>query len=121
MNNYIAVDSLQISAPLHALIQRATAGTGIEAEQFWRGFATLLAEFAPRNRALLAERDALQNKIDNWHRSNAFELAAYKQFLTDIGYLLPEGPDFAIETQNVDAEITTLAGLQLVVPVMNAR
>jgi malate synthase len=121
MNNYIQVNSLQISAPLHALIQRAAKNTGIDAEQFWRDFAALLAEFAPRNRALLAERDALQAKIDNWHQTNKFEPNAYKQFLIEIGYLLPEGPDFAIETQNVDAEIATLAGPQLVVPVMNAR
>lgn len=121
MHNYIQVDSLKISAPLHALIERAAPGTGIAAEQFWRSFAALLTEFAPRNRTLLAERDALQAKIDNWHQTNKFEPNAYKKFLTDIGYLLPEGPDFAIETQNVDAEIATLAGPQLVVPVMNAR
>jgi len=121
MSNFIQIEGLQVSAPLHALVQRAAQGTGVSAEQFWRGFATLLAEFAPRNRALLAERDALQAKIDEWHRQHAFELGAYKQFLTDIGYLLPEGPDFQIETQNVDPEIAVLAGPQLVVPVMNAR
>jgi malate synthase len=126
MSNYVQVEGLQISAPLHALVQRAAQGTGISAEQFWRGFAAILAEFAPRNRALLAERDSLQAKIDNWLQTHSpargeFEPAAYKQFLTDIGYLLPEGPDFKIETQNVDPEIATLAGPQLVVPVMNAR
>lgn len=121
MSNYIQLEGLQISSPLHALIQKAAQGTGISAEQFWLGFAALLSEFAPRNRALLAERDALQAKIDDWHRTNAFEAAAYKQFLAHIGYLLPEGPDFQIETQNVDPEIALLAGPQLVVPVMNAR
>ena len=126
MSDYIQFEGLQISAPLHALVQRAAPGTGISAEQFWRGFAALLAEFAPRNRALLAERDALQAKIDNWHRSHSstggeFEPVAYKKFLTEIGYLLPEGSDFHIETQNVDPEIAMLAGPQLVVPVMNAR
>ncbi len=121
MSNYIPVEGLKISAPLHALVQRAAHGTGIAADQFWRGFAALLAEFAPRNRALLAERDALQAQIDNWHRSNPFDPVTYRQFLRDIGYLLPEGPDFQIETQNVDSEIAILAGPQLVVPVMNAR
>ena len=121
MSNYIQLEGLQISVPLQALVQKAAQGTGISVEQFWRGFASLLAEFAPRNRALLAERDALQAKIDDWHRSNEFEPGAYKKFLTDIGYLLPEGADFQIETQNVDPEIAILAGPQLVVPVMNAR
>ncbi|MFT3930169.1 MAG: malate synthase G [Spongiibacteraceae bacterium] len=126
MSDYIQSEGLQISAPLHALVQRAAQGTGISVEQFWSSFASLLAEFAPRNRALLAERDALQVKIDEWHRTHSskneeFEPAAYKKFLTEIGYLLPEGPDFQIETQNVDPEIAILAGPQLVVPVMNAR
>ncbi len=121
MSNYIQLEGLQISTPLHALVQKAAQGTGISAEQFWRGFSSLLAEFAPRNRALLARRDALQVKIDSWHQSNKFEPVTYKKLLTEIGYLLPEGPDFQIETQNVDPEIATLAGPQLVVPVMNAR
>ncbi len=117
---------LQVAKPLFDLIDHATPGTGIGSDQFWKGFAQLLAEFTPRNRALLAERDALQAKIDDWHRRNhfdhkRFELTAYKQFLVEIGYLLPEGPDFQIETRNVDAEIALLAGPQLVVPVTNAR
>ncbi|HEY3698003.1 MAG TPA: malate synthase G [Spongiibacteraceae bacterium] len=121
MNTRINANGLQISLPLHALIEQALPGTGISAAHFWQGFADLIAEFAPRNRALLAERDALQAKIDAWHRVNPYELTAYKKFLADIGYLLPEGPDFKIETQNVDTEIAKLAGPQLVVPVMNAR
>ncbi|MDB6061728.1 MAG: malate synthase [Verrucomicrobiaceae bacterium] len=112
---------LQISHPIYELIERAVIGTGIGADQFWGRFAELLAVFTPRNRALLAERDALQEKIDKWHCDNGFDLETYKIFLREIGYLLPEGPDFKIETTNVDAEIATLAGPQLVVPVMNAR
>jgi malate synthase len=121
MSTRITASGLKISPALHALIERAVPGTGITVDQFWSGFAGLLNEFAPRNRALLAERDALQAKIDAWHRGNAFDPITYKQFLSDIGYLLPEGPDFDIETQQVDAEIAVLAGPQLVVPLMNAR
>jgi malate synthase len=121
MTSRINLHGLQIAQSLYDLIERATPGTGIDSDRFWRGFAGLLDDFVPRNRMLLEERDALQAKIDAWHRSNAFELNAYKQFLQEIGYLLPEGPDFRIETRNVDAEIAQLAGPQLVVPVMNAR
>jgi malate synthase len=126
MTERIHAHGLQIAKSLYELIERAIPGTGITGDGFWRGFARLLAEFEPRNRMLLAERDALQAKIDDWHRRNGvenkpFELTAYKKFLTEIGYLVPEGPDFQIETQNVDAEIAQLAGPQLVVPVMNAR
>lgn len=113
--------TLKIAKPLFDLVEQGAPGTGIGADEFWRGFAALLAEFTPRNRALLAERDALQEKIDDWHRHNRFELSAYKSFLTTIGYLLPDGPGFQIETDNVDPEIAQLAGPQLVVPVMNAR
>jgi malate synthase len=125
MTTHITLHTLQIARPLFDLVERATPGTGIDSDRFWRDFAQLLAAFAPRNRALLAERDALQAKIDDWHRrnrfDNRFELSAYKKFLAEIGYLLPEGPDFQIETCNVDPEIAVLAGPQLVVPVMNAR
>ena len=82
-----------------------------------------MADLAPKNRALLAKRDAIQEKIDAWHRENGAptDLAAYEGFLRSIGYLVPEGPDFKVTTENVDAEIATIAGPQLVVPVMNAR
>jgi malate synthase len=114
---------LQIARPLHDLVvDQILPGTGIDAEALWRGFAAIVREFAPRNRAVLARRDELQAKIDAWHRAHpAFDAAAYRAFLAEIGYLLPEGDDFTIGTQNVDAEIATLAGPQLVVPVMNAR
>ena len=95
-----------------------------DVEAFWQGFAALLAEFAPRNRALLARRESLQAQIDAWHIERAgkpHDAAAYKAFLTEIGYLVPEPGDFQIGTQNVDPEIATMAGPQLVVPILNAR
>ena len=91
---------------------------------FWQGFAKLLADLAPRNTALLAKREELQAQIDAWHTERAgqpHDAAAYKAFLQDIGYLVPEPGEFNIGTQNVDAEIATMAGPQLVVPILNAR
>ena len=98
--------------------------SGIDAEPFWRGLAAIVRELTPRNRALLAKRDALQAQIDAWHREHAGQAhdhQAYKAFLHAIGYLAEEGPDFQVATQSVDPEITTIAGPQLVVPVNNAR
>ncbi|NBB26583.1 malate synthase G [Porphyrobacter sp. SLTP] len=95
-----------------------------DVEAFWQGFAALLSAFAPRNRALLDRREALQAQIDAWHMERAgkpHDAAAYKALLTDIGYLVPEPGDFQIGTQNVDPEIATMAGPQLVVPILNAR
>ncbi|GAA0768334.1 malate synthase [Erythromicrobium ramosum] len=97
---------------------------GRDVDAFWQGFAALLADFAPRNAALLAKREDLQAQIDAWHVERAgkqHDPAAYKAFLTDIGYLVPEPSDFQIGTQNVDPEIATMAGPQLVVPILNAR
>lgn len=97
---------------------------GRDVAAFWQGFAALLAEFAPRNAALLARRDALQAQIDAWHvarAGNPHDPASYKAFLESIGYLVPEPGDFQIGTQNVDPEIATMAGPQLVVPILNAR
>ena len=97
-------------------------GTGLAPEHFWKGFSALVHDLAPRNRALLQKRDALQAKIDAWHRAHpGAGIAAQKDFLEEIGYLLPEGPDFTIDTTNVDPEIASVAGPQLVVPVTNAR
>ncbi len=116
---------LQVAPELAAfLANEALPGTGIAPEQFWSGFAALLAAFGPRNRALLATRDALQAKIDDWHRAHTarpIDAAAYTAFLTDIGYLLPPPPPFTVTTDGVDAEIASIAGPQLVVPVNNAR
>ena len=99
-------------------------GTGVNLDAFWAGVAAALAELGPVNRALLAKRDELQERIDAWHlqqRGRPLDPHAYKSFLREIGYLVPEPPDFAIDTGPVDAEIASLAGPQLVVPVMNAR
>jgi malate synthase len=116
---------LQVDAVLARFVEdEALPGTGIEASVFWSGLAGLLADFAPKNRALLAKRDELQAKIDAWHvarRSQPHDHAAYKAFLAEIGYLLPEGPAFTIETVNVDPEVAKVPGPQLVVPVTNAR
>jgi malate synthase len=116
---------LSVATVLHDFVAaEALPGTGLEAGAFWTGFAKLLAEFSPRNVALLAKRDALQAKIDEWHvahKGQAHDAAAYQAFLTDIGYLLPPPADFAVETANVDDEIALIPGPQLVVPVSNAR
>jgi malate synthase len=106
------------------VVNEALPGTGLDEAAFWDGFAGLLAEFAPRNAALLARRGALQEKIDAWHlahKGEAHDAAAYQAFLREIGYLLPDPPAFAVETSNVDDEIALIAGPQLVVPVSNAR
>ncbi|WP_133612464.1 malate synthase G [Dongia mobilis] len=104
------------------IVEKALPGTGIDADRFWQGFSDLVHELAPRNRDLLAKRDALQARIDAWFKAHPEAgIPAQKAFLTEIGYLLPEGPAFTIETRNVDPEIALVAGPQLVVPVTNAR
>ena len=115
---------LQVATVLSDLIeQRILPGTGIELAAFWAGFEQITNTFAPRNRELLAKRDAIQAQIDAWHRKQGgqHDAAAYKQFLGEIGYLLPEPADFKVTTANVDPEIAEQCGPQLVVPVMNAR
>jgi malate synthase len=125
MSRYTNRQGLQIDRTLCEFVEtEALPGTGIDAGQLWRGFAAIIAEFAPRTRTLLQRRDELQAQIDAWHTENngpAFDAAAYREFLERIGYLLPEGEDFQISTRGVDAEIASIAGPQLVVPVMNAR
>ena len=104
------------------ITREALPDTGIKPEDFWRGFAGLIQDLAPRNRALLDERDRLQARIDGWWKAHADAgINAQKDFLAEIGYLLPEGADFQIETANIDPEIATIAGPQLVVPITNAR
>ncbi|MDO4896195.1 MAG: malate synthase G [Moraxella sp.] len=93
----------------------------LDSDAYWKNFEQVVLDLTPKNKALLARRDELQAKIDDWHKNNAYELSSYKNFLTKIGYLEPEVADFEIATQNVDDEIATIAGAQLVVPVRNAR
>ena len=114
---------LQIADELFRLINNdIIPGTGIEPEHFWTELEQILNDLGPKNKALLAKRDQLQSQIDTWHQTNgAGEAKAYKAFLTDIGYLVPEGEDFQITTENAEPEIATQAGPQLVVPIMNAR
>ena len=116
---------LQVDATLIAFVEdRALPGTGIAADAFWAGLSALVHELGPENRALLARRDDLQGRIDAWHiahRSRPHDHEAYKAFLQEIGYLLPEGEDFQIDTADVDPEIALMPGPQLVVPITNAR
>jgi malate synthase len=125
MSDYTARAGLQVSSILADFLEnRALAGTGIAADVLWEGLAKLLADFAPRNKALLAKRDELQAQIDAWHLANKgqpHDAAAYEMFLRDIGYLAPEPAPFTITTSHVDAEIATMAGPQLVVPSLNDR
>ncbi|NNU80036.1 malate synthase G [Halovulum dunhuangense] len=125
MGNRVEKHGLQVDATLAAFIDgQAIPGSGIAADAFWESLARLLGELTPKNRALLAERDRIQAAIDDWHkarRGQPHDAEAYESFLREIGYIVPEGPDFSVETENVDAEIATIPGPQLVVPVMNAR
>ncbi|MEY3534125.1 MAG: hypothetical protein RI979_2149, partial [Pseudomonadota bacterium] len=119
------INGLHVDSALASFINtQALPGTGVDPTAFWAGFAGLLADLAPKNRALLAKREDLQARIDAWHRGHRKQVhdhEAYKAFLTEIGYLLPEGPDFQIDTTHVDPEIASVPGPQLVVPVTNAR
>ena len=120
----IEKNGLQIDQKLHDfLITEALPETGIDAEHFFAEFSAIVHDLAPKNRALLSRRDAFQLEIDEWYRKHGApnDLAVYEEFLREIGYLLPEGPDFKVSTENVDPEIAGIAGPQLVVPVMNAR
>ena len=125
MTDRIDRAGLQVDAQLAQFIEsEVLAPLGKNADTFWRGFAALLADMAPKNRALLARRDALQAEIDAWHIARAgkpIDQAEYRGFLSEIGYLVPEPGDFSVTTQNVDDEIAVMAGPQLVVPVLNAR
>ena len=121
----VRIDSIEIDPVLYEFVnQEAIPGSGVDEGEFWRGFASLVRRLAPRNAELLDRRDRLQAQIDDWHRRNPgadFDADRYRQFLVEIGYLLPEPGPFEISTDNVDAEIARIAGPQLVVPVNNAR
>jgi malate synthase len=116
---------ITVDAQLVQFIEdKALPGTGVTADAFWAGMSGVINTLGPKNRALLAKRDAIQAKIDAWHiahRGQPHEAGAYMAFLEEIGYLVPEGADFTIETKNTDPEIASIAGPQLVVPITNAR
>ena len=125
MTDRIEAGALQVDKEMYDFINdEALPGTGIAPEAFWSGFDKLIHDLSPRNRELLATRDELQARIDAWYQESggqASDLPAYKAVLREIGYLLPEGDDFTVSTTNVDPEISTIAGPQLVVPLTNAR
>ena len=122
---YVRVNNLQVSEKLLNFVNdELLKNTKVSPENFWSGLEKTLDELAPKNKELIKVREDLQKKIDGWHIKNKgkeFNLVDYKKFLLEIGYLKNEGPDFKIETKNVDEEIANIAGPQLVVPVMNAR
>ncbi|KEA04603.1 malate synthase G [Rhizobium rhizogenes] len=120
----IEKNGLQIEPILYDfLVKEALPGSGVDADTFFAGFSAIVHDLAPKNRELLAKRDRMQAAIDDWYRKNGApaDLAAYEAFLREIGYIIPEGPAFTVSTANVDTEIASIAGPQLVVPVMNAR
>ncbi|MCG7530249.1 malate synthase G [Psychrobium sp. MM17-31] len=122
MTQRFSVGGLQVSQLLYDFInQQALPKTNIKQAEFWQGFESIVNEFAPRNKALLEKRESIQQQIDEWHANNDYDFANYKAFLQDIDYLLPPCEDFSVSTANVDEEMATMAGPQLVVPVMNSR
>ena len=124
MNSRIDCNGLSVARELYELVNNEIIpGTGVNADGFWACFARLIEDLAPKNRALLEKRGRIQAQVNEWHQAHpgTIDFPAYKQFLKDIGYLVPEGENFQITTANVDEEIAVVAGPQLVVPVSNAR
>ena len=125
MERRVEVEGLQVAPALYEFIEReALPGSGADRDAFWRGLAAVVHGMGPRRRALLATREEMQRRLDAWHaerRGREIDPAAYRAFLEEIGWLVPEGPDFEVETQDVDPEIAEVPGPQLVVPVTNAR
>ena len=124
-SKYHSINRLKVSEELFLFVNNELLnGTNVSPDKFWKGFDEIVHELAPKNKKLLEIRETLQKKIDKWHINNKgkdIKIEEYKKFLKDVGYLKDEGPDFKIETKNVDDEITSIAGPQLVVPIMNAR
>ncbi|THU04405.1 malate synthase G [Lampropedia puyangensis] len=120
-----SIHSLQVASPLKSFIDtQVLPGTGVSSDTFWQGFDSLVNEFAPKNAALLAERDRLQTELDTWHKAHpgpVKDIAAYRSFLEGIGYIVPSPAEAQATTTNVDDELALLAGPQLVVPILNAR
>ena len=125
MTEYVRHGTVDVARALHDFVeQEALPGTGVDPARFWQGFSEVFAELSPINRALVEKRETLQRQIDEWHRARRgkpHDAAAYKAFLKEIGYLLPDAPAFRIGTANADPEIARVAGAQLVVPILNAR
>ncbi|HLR82015.1 MAG TPA: malate synthase G [Paenalcaligenes sp.] len=125
MTKRIDCHGLQVAEPLYQFVeQEALKGTDLSSDEFWKGFSQLVQDLTPTNKALLQKRADLQSKLDDWHRQNPGpiqDMAAYKDFLKEIGYLVDAPEKVQVTTQNVDPEITDQAGPQLVVPIMNAR
>ena len=124
-DKYINIHTLKVSESLSNFVnEELLSDTGISSDKFWLGFQKTVNELEPKNRELIKIRGNLQKKIDDWHiknLGNEIKLGEYKNFLYEIGYLKKEGPDFSIDTENIDDEIAKIAGPQLVVPIMNAR
>ncbi|MEG0973305.1 MAG: malate synthase G [Comamonas sp.] len=125
MTDRTPIYGLQVATELYNFVNaQVLPGTGVDQEAFWKGFDSIVADLAPKNAALLAERDRLQTELDTWHKANpgpVTDMAAYRTFLTTIGYLTPSPKDAKATTENVDAELAVQAGPQLVVPILNAR
>ena len=125
MASRVEVGGLRIDEQLYRLVRdEIVPGTGVKVDGFWKSLSAIVRDLGPKNRALLAKRDRLQKQIDEWHLARSgqpFDLPVYAAFLQEIGYLVPEGKNFKITTANVDAEIASIAGAQLVVPLDNAR
>lgn len=123
--SYVPAGPIKIHPTLHATVEKdILPGTGLSSEKFWGALGTVLVEFGPRNEALLRKRDAIQARIDAYlleNKNKPWDSGKYTAFLSDIGYLVPSGPAFKVETQNVDDEVCATPGPQLVVPVDNAR
>src|SRR5690349_9784202 len=125
MTERTRLHGLEVATELFRFIEeKVLPGTGVDSTRFWKGFDAIVKDLAPRNIALLAERDRLQKELDLWHKSNPGpirDMAAYRGFLEQIGYLVPRPKDAKATTANVDAELALQAGPQLVVPILNAR
>ena len=125
MSSYVNLGQIKVHKVLHQAVEKdILPGTNISADTFWKALSSVLVEFGPRNEALLRKRDAIQAKIDAYlleNKNRPWDAGKYTAFLSNIGYIVPSGPAFKVETQNVDKEVCATPGPQLVVPVDNGR
>jgi malate synthase len=125
MSSYVTIGPIKVHQTLHSAIENdILPGTNISPSKFWQSLGSVLTEFGPRNEALLRKRDSIQASIDAYlleNKTKPWDMGKYIAFLSSIGYLVPQGPSFKVETQNVDKEVCAIPGPQLVVPVDNAR